>query len=193
MVYVGRVVRYKQLDHLLKAFKLIKQRVPPARLLIAGRGNDHPRLKRLVTALELDGAATVMGAVTEDQKCKILQRAWLYAIPSMREGWGISVIEANACGTPAIGYRIVGLRDSIRHGRTGILVPAGDIEALADASVKVLSDGALRGSLGSQASQHAACFSWDASAAAFLRLLERVTGHQGPRANDKRSGTTSSI
>ncbi|MCJ7509387.1 MAG: glycosyltransferase family 4 protein [Dehalococcoidia bacterium] len=179
LVYVGRVVRYKQLDHLVKAFTLIKQRVPSARLLIAGKGNDHRRLKRLATTLGLDGTVAVEGALNEDRKRSILQQAWLYAIPSMCEGWGISVIEANACGTPAIGYDIAGLRDSISHRRTGILVPAGDIEALADASVNVLGDDALRASLGSRALEHAALFSWDASAAAFLRLLERVTSQRG--------------
>jgi glycosyltransferase involved in cell wall biosynthesis len=174
VVYVGRVVRYKQLDHLLRAFRLVRAEIPSTRLIIGGRGNDYARLRKIMRQLRLDAAVTLAGALDEEQKREILQQAWVYAIPSMQEGWGISVIEANACGTPAIGYDVPGLRDAIRDRRTGLLVRAGSIDGLAKAIVRVLGEDALREALGREALEHAGRFGWDGAAATLRETLEKV-------------------
>jgi glycosyltransferase involved in cell wall biosynthesis len=93
----------------------------------------------------------------------------------MKEGWAISVIEADACGTPAIAYNVPGLRDSIRDGETGLLVPYSNIDELANAIVSILVDSELRQRLSSGALQWASNFSWDRSAQAFMDILLQVT------------------
>jgi glycosyltransferase involved in cell wall biosynthesis len=100
--------------------------------------------------------------------------------PSEKEGWGLTVIEANACGTPVIATAVPGLQDSVRDGETGLLVPPRDEAALAAAMVRVLGDAALRERLARGAREWAARFSWDAAAAEVGQALDQVCG-RAPR------------
>jgi glycosyltransferase involved in cell wall biosynthesis len=109
--------------------------------------------------------------VSEEGKIEVLSRAWVFVTPSMKEGWGITVIEANDCGTPAIGYDVPGLRDSIQDGKTGLLVPQGNIDRLTAAIVNVLTDEDLRNELSRNALDWASGFTWDNSAGAFSEVL----------------------
>ena len=105
------------------------------------------------------------------EKIEVLSRAWVFVTPSMKEGWGITVIEANDCGTPAIGYNVPGLRDSIQDGKTGLLVPQGDIDKLVETIVSVLTNEELREQLSRNALDWASGFTWDNSTEAFSRVL----------------------
>ena len=171
IAYVGRLKKYKRLNHLLEAFRLVKRRIPEVRLIIAGRG-DYTDLETSVKRLELEAWVSLRGEVSEVEKLDILQKSWIFVTPSMKEGWGVAVLEANACGTPAIAYDVPGLRDSIRDGKTGLLVPDGNIVALNDAIVKVLSNSEFRGKLSQNALKWASSFSWDTSVGQFTQLLE---------------------
>lgn len=175
VVYVGRVKEYKQLDHLIEAYSLVKKKMPEAELIIAGRG-EYSGLVRLAEDLEVAEGIRFLGEISDSDKAKILRQAWVFVTPSMKEGWGITVIEANSCGTPAIAYNVPGLRDSVKDGGTGLLVPAGNIEELAKAILRVLSDSGLRGMLGRNAGEWASSFSWDSSAKEFEKVLEGVIG-----------------
>ena len=103
-----------------------------------------------------------------------MRRAWVLVNPSVREGWGLNVIEANALGTSGVAYDVAGLRDSVRNGETGLLVPDGDVEALANAIIKVLSDDGLRERLSRNAIKWAGSFSWDKTAEEFLKVINHV-------------------
>ena len=103
----------------------------------------------------------------------MVKKAWVIAVPGVREGWGQVVTDANALGTPAVGYNIPGLRDSIKHGYNGLLVDDNP-EALADGMVKILSDDKLREKLSKNAVEWAKQFSWDRSAGEFERLIETI-------------------
>lgn len=177
LAYVGRIKNYKRLNHLIEAFLLVQGRVPEARLIIAGRG-DYADLEALVKRLKLEAWVSLVGEVSEADKLDLLQKAWAMVTPSMKEGWGVTVIEANACGTPTIAYDTPGLRDSIRDDETGLLVPDGNIAGLAEAIVKVLSSQELRETLGKNALRWAANFSWDNSAQKFEQLLESQRGRK---------------
>jgi glycosyltransferase involved in cell wall biosynthesis len=174
VIYFGRVKKYKQIDQLVKAFCKVRKKIAGAELIVAGKG-DYKELERLVRKLGLKSSVKLIGEVNDREKVKMLQRAWVFVTPSMKEGWAISVIEANACGTPAIAYNVPGLRDSINDGETGLLVPYSNIEELANAIVSILTDSELRQRLSSGALQWASNFSWDRSAAAFMDILPRVT------------------
>jgi len=171
IAYVGRVKKYKRLDHLLEAFRVVKRSIPEARLIIAGRG-DCADLERSVKNLQMKDWVSLMGEVSQEDKRGILQKAWVFVTPSMKEGWGISVIEANACGTPAVAYDVAGLRDSVRNDETGLLVPEADVVKLADTIIKVLSDSELRQRLSQNALKWADSFNWDTTAREFLSILE---------------------
>jgi glycosyltransferase involved in cell wall biosynthesis len=151
----------------------VRNKIADVELIVAGRG-DYDELRELVQELELTSCVRLVGEVSEKQKAEILQKAWVFVTPSMKEGWAISVIEANACGTPAIAYNVPGLRDSIRHRETGILVPYSNIDELANAIVEMLTDTQLRQELSSNALKWAANFNWDRSSQEFMNIILSV-------------------
>jgi len=165
IIYLGRFKRYKRIDLLIKAFEMVRKKVKNAELWLAGSGNwkNNEEIKGL----------KYFGRVDEEKKKELLAKAWVFVTPSMKEGWGITVIEANACGTPAIAYDVPGLRDSIVDGETGLLVREnGSVEKLAEVIVKVLVDKQLRERLSRNAIEWAKQFSWDSSAKKFEKVLE---------------------
>jgi glycosyltransferase involved in cell wall biosynthesis len=173
-LYVGRLKRYKGVDTALRAFAAARRTEPALAFEIAGQGDDRPRLERLAAALGLGAAVRFRGFVAEGDKRELLRRAWAVVFPSPKEGWGISNVEAAACGTPAIASDSPGLRESVRHGATGYLVPHGDVAALAERMLALARDPALVARLGEGARAFAATLSWDAAAAATARHLDAV-------------------
>ena len=167
IVFLSRLKRYKRPDHAIKAFKLVKREIPNAELWIVGDGDLKRKLEK--TAFE---GVKVLGRVPHEQKIEILKRAWVLVHPAVREGWGLNVIEANALGTPVVAYNVPGLRDSVRHMETGILVEDGDIEKMAKAIITLIEDNELRERLSKNAIEWAKRFSWDKTAEAFERILK---------------------
>ncbi len=172
VIYLGRLKRYKRVDHLIREFVTVLEHLPEARLEIAGDGDALPSLRALVAELGIEDAVTFHGYVDDECKRKLLQRAWVFVNPSEMEGWGISVIEANACATPAISYDVPGLREAIVDGVSGLLVP--DSEALSTSIIRVLSDEKLREKLAFGAVSRAGAFSWESSARNMLNELMRA-------------------
>ncbi len=116
-----------------------------------------------------------LGFVSEEEKRDLLQRSWIHLLTSVKEGWGISNMEAAACGTPTIASDVPGLRDSVVDGQTGFLVPHGDVDVLSQRIEELLDDEEKRVRLGDGARSFAERFSWDASARAMEHFLqERV-------------------
>jgi glycosyltransferase involved in cell wall biosynthesis len=180
-VYVGRLKRYKGVDILLRALAEARRRRPELSLDIAGSGDDRPRLEALAASLGLGDAVRFLGFVDEATKLTLLRRAVANVFPSPKEGWGITVMEAAACGTPSLASDSPGLRDSVRDGRTGLLVPHGDVAAMAAAMGRLADDPALVAALGAEARRHAEALSWEAAAAQVERhLLDLVAGRVPP-------------
>jgi len=169
IVYLGRLMPYKRVDRLIEAFASVRCAIPEAVLHIAGDGPARLELEKKARDLGLAASVIFEGFVSEDRKRELLQRAWVAANLSEIEGWGIAVIEANACGTPAVAYDVPGLSESIEHESSGIIVPEGGDVAAAIATI--LRDDALRARLERGALARAALFSWDASARAMLREM----------------------
>lgn len=172
IVYLGRLKKYKCLDLLLYAMKDVVLQVPSAKLIIVGAGDCLPYLVKLTRKLNLASCVNFMGFVSEQKKIEILQSAWVVVYPSPKEGWGITNIEANACGTPVVASNSPGLRDSIIHGKTGFLVEHGNIKELSGAIIRVLKDKKLRDTLSQNAIEWASKFSWDSAAQEMLKLIE---------------------
>ena len=174
ILWVGRIKKYKNLDHLLKAYKIVKQEVPDAQLIIIGTGDQEQKIKELARKLELRDAY-FLGKVPEEEKIRWMQRAWIIVSTSMVEGWGMTVTEATACRTPAVAYDVPGLRDSVRHMETGILVPYGDIKTFARAAIMLAEDRELWRKLAGNALNWAKQFDWNKSAEKFIKVIESIT------------------
>ncbi|HEC82896.1 MAG TPA: glycosyltransferase family 1 protein, partial [Firmicutes bacterium] len=149
-------------------------RVPRARMKIAGSGDYLPRLKKLASCLGIDDRIEFLGFVNDSAKVAMLREAHVVVNPSSKEGWGVTVIEANACGTPVIASDVPGLRDAVVDGKTGFLVPYGDVKAFAEKIVRVLEDDTLRQQLSEEAVRWARRFHWDTSAEAMMQTIEEV-------------------
>lgn len=174
-LYLGRLRRYKRVDLLLKAVAKLRREGVGLRLLIAGRGPHEHALRAEADALGLmPDAVQFLGFVTEEEKLALLRRVWVHLLTSPREGWGIANLEAAACGTPTVASNAPGLRDSVRHGVTGFLVPHGDVDALAHQIRLLISDPHLRRSQGEAARAFALGFQWENSARAMGTALEAV-------------------
>ena len=122
--YLGRLKRYKGVHHVIHAFAAMGR--SDARLEIAGAGDYRPALERLAQSLDLGERVRFLGRVSEAEKLQLLRRAWALVFASPKEGWGITNLEAAACGTPVVASNSPGIRESVHDGETGYLVPHGD-------------------------------------------------------------------
>ena len=173
-LYVGRLKRYKGISFALQALASARRRRPDLRLEIAGTGDYRSELERLAARLDLGRAVVFHGFVSEERKIDLMRSSWANVFPSSKEGWGITVVEAAACGTPSLASDSPGLRDSVRHGETGFLVPHGDVEALAARMVELADSPPLVERLGSRGRRFAESLSWEKTAAATATHLTDI-------------------
>lgn len=176
LLYVGRLKKYKGVQHLLHALKLLHSRGIPAKLTVIGEGDYSRNLKLLTGKLGLQNHVAFPGFISQEEKLGWLQRASVAVFPSAKEGWGLTVIEANCCGTPVVASDSDGLRDSVKNGETGILVEHQNQEALADALQDILQNPGKREILSRNAMEWARGFNWDATGERMLRIMEKAAG-----------------
>jgi glycosyltransferase involved in cell wall biosynthesis len=152
--------------------------VPDLTIRIVGEGYERERLDAVIRELDAERWVQLTGRVDEPELVRLYQQAWVAASASAREGWGLSLTEAAACGTPAVATRIAGHTDAVRHGVSGLLVP-GTADDLSAALVQVLRDPARRARLAAGAQQRASTLSWEATALGVMRSLAgQATGHR---------------
>ncbi len=179
-LYVGRLKLYKQVETAIAALAHLAQAGQRARLLIAGSGDHRPALERAARRAGVADAVEFLGFVSEERKLELYRRAWAVVLPSLKEGWGITNLEAAGCGTPALAADNSALRESVRDGETGVLFPTGDVRALAAAMGRLAGDAALRERLGRGARAFAESFSWERTAQETESHLEAALA-LGPR------------
>ncbi len=170
--YFGRLKKYKSADHLLRAFARIRPKHTDLRLVIIGEGDYRKTLEALSHELGIDNAVQFTGFIDIREKVRWLQKMWFMVNTSAKEGWGLTVIEANACGTPVIASNVPGLRDAVKDRETGILYPYGDIDELASLIELLLADKVLRDRLRENAIAWARTFDWLVVARGTIRILE---------------------
>ncbi len=174
IVYFGRLKKYKSVDHLVKAFALIADKVPDGRLEFIGRGDFQPELERMVSELGLKERTKFYGFVSDEEKTEILSKSHIVVNTSIKEGWGITNIEANACGTPVISANVPGLRDSVKEGVSGLLYEYGNIKQLSERILSLLTNQSELIRLSEGAVEWAKTFSWDNSAELMLKRCEEI-------------------
>jgi glycosyltransferase involved in cell wall biosynthesis len=177
-LYVGRLKRYKGIAFALEALALARQQRPDLRMEIAGTGDHRSDLENIAAGLQLERAVVFHGFVSEERKIDLMRSAWANIFPSPKEGWGITVIEAAACGTPSLASNSPGLRDSVCHGETGFLVPHGDVSALAARMVELASSAQLVARLGDRARRFAEGLTWERTASETEQQLHDIVEKQ---------------
>ncbi|HEY8060712.1 MAG TPA: glycosyltransferase family 4 protein [Acidimicrobiales bacterium] len=169
VVAVGRLVPVKRFDVLIRTMQEVRRHVPDAALTIVGEGFDREDLGALVRDLDAESWVDFAGRVSDDGLVDLYRRAWVVASASSHEGWGMTLTEAAACGTPAVATRISGHVDAVEDGVGGLL--ADDERELVAHLVSVLTDADLRARLGEGARRRAATLTWGATALRTLRVL----------------------
>jgi glycosyltransferase involved in cell wall biosynthesis len=165
-LFVGVLERYKNVDGLADAWRLVVQRLPDARLLVVGTGRERETIERLVT--ELPDQTVWESRLAPEDVARVLDESTLLVLPSRSEGLPRIVIEAFCRGRPVVGTRTGGIPDIVEDGVNGVLVPSEDPEALAEVLVRVLSDHELQEQLAEGAL---------ASAAEWLQTPEEYAAH----------------
>lgn len=174
ITYFGRLKKYKSVDHIVHAFSKLAVKYPDLKLNIAGTGDFRGELENIVAGFGLSKRVKFWGFITDEQKLELLSNSYCVINPSIKEGWGITNIEANACGTPVISSNVPGLRDSVLKGESGFLYEYGNIDDMVSKISLILDDNELRNKINSSSIDWAKKFDWDKSAGMMEELIEQV-------------------
>jgi glycosyltransferase involved in cell wall biosynthesis len=167
LLFLSRLRSTKKPEDAIRIYQKVKQDIPNLKLWFVGRGPEEEKLHALASG---DTDITFLGFVDEAKKYEIYKRAHIIIVPGVREGWGMNVTEAASQGTPAVGYNVPGLRDSIRDGKTGLL--ASSIEDASQKVLKLLNDKELYGKFSSNCVEDAKQFKWSNRAEEFRKIVE---------------------
>jgi glycosyltransferase involved in cell wall biosynthesis len=174
LLFLGRLKKYKRVDLVIDAVRVLVDDGIDVELLIAGEGEERAALEARVGRLGLEDRVRMLGFLDEPAKLEALRSSWIHVLTSAKEGWGISNLEAAACATPSVVSDAPGLRESVLNGKTGLLAPHGDVAELSAAIARLVQDPELLERMSRQAREFAETFSWEASADAFERYLQRL-------------------
>lgn len=174
ILYLGRLQYYKSLNIFIKAAKKVLKEAPNAEFVIAGEGEEKKKLQKYAKRIGMLDKIRFLGHVSHKEKVRLFQKAWVFVNPSLMEGWGLTTIEAAACGTPTVASNVPGLRDSIDNPHTGILVKYGDPEAFTDGILKLIENEKFRKEMSHKSIKWANNFSWDKSAREFYKKISEI-------------------
>jgi glycosyltransferase involved in cell wall biosynthesis len=170
LVLVGRLVPHKQVEHAIDLVARLAARWPKLRLEVVGHGWWLENLRAHAELRDVQDRVTLHGWVDEQDKHEILARAWLHVCPSVKEGWGVAIMEAAAHGVPSVAYRNAGgVAESIVDGQTGLL--ASDFDDLVRKADRLLRSSSLRAAMGAAGQARAESFGWDRSVDAFEAVV----------------------
>lgn len=174
-IFVSRLTAMKGVEDVIRAFSYIKKKESNARLWIVGQGENKyiTRLKRIVKADGLTSSVVFWGYVPSQKKLELMKRAHILLHGSVKEGWGLVVLEAASQATPTVAFAVPGLRDVIVHEKTGVLVFGRNKEVFADSAIILLQDKERLLKMQRRCLRYAASFSWDEETKKSLQLLQK--------------------
>jgi glycosyltransferase involved in cell wall biosynthesis len=173
-ICLGRITKMKRLEDTILAFAKILQYHPNSQLHIVGKGSKEyqDQLTQLASDLNILNNVTFHGFVPEKRKYELLSQSWALLSTSLREGWGLNVIEATSVGTPTIAYNVPGISDSVISNKTGILTKTNTPEKLAALMRKFITQKSLRKTLSKKSKVHSKQFTWDKTTDQFLKAVQ---------------------
>jgi len=171
---VGRLEPYKRVDVMLQAIAPLARAHPKLEIVVIGRGTDQPRIERIARELGLAEQTRILGFVTDAERDRFVAESRVCVCASEKEGWGLTVIEANAVGTPVVASDAPGLRDSVRNGETGWLVPIGDVEGFRARIAQLLVADAAAEAMAQRALTWSRRFDWDRATDDLAASIERA-------------------
>jgi len=174
ILFLNRIKKYKGLKTLLDAASMLEKDMKKIKIKIAGKGDYLSEIKDYSKSIGLKNIE-FLGKVSEKNKKKLMQQAWVFINPSSMEGWGIVNIESNYYGTPVIGSDVSGIKDSIVNNKTGLLFKHGNSEDLARKIKTLLHNNSMRKKMGKKAIKWAKKFSWDKKSNEYLKILTKLT------------------
>jgi glycosyltransferase involved in cell wall biosynthesis len=175
VLFVGRLKKAKKPDDVLRAFRLIKDQMPDARLWIVGDGYMASELQTMAERMFRSDLAdiTIFGRQPSENKLELMSKAHVLLVPGIREGWGLVVTEASAMGTPAVAYDVPGLRDSVIDGKTGTLVRRDDYVGMAQQTTELLTDHIKRKTYATNGILNAKNFDWKITTAQMAEIIAK--------------------
>ncbi len=162
IISVGRLTPTKRFDEMIRIANEVRETCHDLELVIVGDGYERDDLEKLIDDLDAHDWVRMAGYVSDEELVELYQQAWLVTSASTSEGWGMTLTEAAACGTPAVATDITGHRDSVADGKSGVLV--GSSREMVNEIVRLLTDADARDHLAEGARKHAAEFTWEAAA-----------------------------
>nr|BAD07394.1 putative glycosyl transferase [Actinoplanes sp. A40644] len=185
VMVLGRLVPHKRVEFALRATALLALELPEVELVVAGQGWWDEPLRQLTEDLGIEERVRFTGFVSEQEKHELLCGSWLLLAPSLKEGWGLTIVEAGVRGTPSVAFRSAGgVADAMVDGETGVLV-----ENEYDFFLQVralLLDAVRRGGMGAAAAVHASQFTWENAGETFAKVVNRQLSGEEPAPADQR-------
>ncbi len=170
LIFLSALAEDKGVEDAIRAFMIVKNNIPNTKLWIVGNGSKSyiEKLKSISTN------PIYFGYVTDEKKFELLSRSHVLIFPSVHEGWGLVTVEAGHVGVPTVAYNVAGVRDSVRHGNTGLLVKRYDIQGLATACQKLAKDKKLYSKLSQGSKKWSNNFSWTKSTSQSLKFITKL-------------------
>lgn len=175
IVYFGGMRKYKRPQECIFLLKNLINRFEQVRLIIIGSGPEEEKLRRLSNEFNLQDSIIFKGRVSNEELSDIVASSWMNVHTAVTEGWGFSILEASAAGTPTVAYEVPGVRDAIEDGINGVKVRNGDRKGLSDAAFSILSNPERWWSSSIEVSKK---YSWGKTAELWEKLIQEVSdGH----------------
>jgi glycosyltransferase involved in cell wall biosynthesis len=189
---LGRLVPHKRVEHAFETVRRLAPEVPGLRLIVVGQGWWEERLRAAAAEAGVEDLVHFAGYLEDGEKHAALATSWVLLTPSLKEGWGLSIVEAASHGVPTVAYHSAGgVAESVHDGETGLLVD-DDVDAFIAATRLLLTDAQLRERMGAAARLRAKEFTWDAAAASFLAVLRTAVRGETRHDRDPVAGPGSS-
>lgn len=174
LFYIGRLQKYKGVLDICQTFERLTEKYPDLKLKIAGSGPFRPKLEKWIVKRNLQDKILLLGFISEEEKLHLLQNAFLIVQPSYKEGWGLTVIEANACGVPVVANNAPGLCDSVNDGKTGFLYKFGDVDDAVKKIEVLLGNPQKYAEISANCRPWAEKFKWKMASDETFELLKKI-------------------
>jgi glycosyltransferase involved in cell wall biosynthesis len=179
------LVPHKRVELALAAVERLRAEFPELRLVVAGRGWWEPHLRQQVVERGLDDVVDLAGFVSDQERHRLYASSWILLMPSLKEGWGLVVLEAGLHQTPSIAFHGAGgVAESVHDGHTGLLAREDDQDHFVELIRSLLSRHHRRRELGRNAAEFAGYFTWEQTAKSFAQVLDGLLS--GPSAKAPR-------